>query len=361
MKQIKVAYIQGRPCAHPMHRKFAESVNATFHFVDFKMRWQDKNKFILYRIISWFVCAITFPLKRKYEIFLVDNLHFMPVIMKSFRLISKKQKIVAHLGSHTLYFIYTHRFSRFTEYLHIQALKRYDALICEGEMAEMLVKNILGEKTPKLYTVINGIPSNHFPKQQNITSIDNHKNILFIGQGPGQNRLWYKGLDLMLEAFSIALKEDSELTFTIVGDWEDKLKVELLNLYSIETQKAIHFIGNTEKLDIFLNKSSFYLHCARGEAYGLTVLIAMSYGIPPLISEWTGTKEVVEKVSKELISPLDAKIIANKINWFFGLTDTEKKKLSQKCMEIGQLYTEENAIQYFKKQFNQLEKDFQFK
>jgi len=180
VNQTKVAYIQGRPGAHPMHRKFAEEVNSTFHFVDFKMQWQDKNKSILYRITSWFICALTFPKKKKYSVFLVDNLHFMPVLMKSLGLIGKKQKIVAHMGSHTLYFIYAHRFSKLTEYMHILALKRYDALICEGKMAETLVKKILGQKTPKLYTVINGIPEEHFPKEINLT-LEN-KNILFIGR-----------------------------------------------------------------------------------------------------------------------------------------------------------------------------------
>jgi glycosyltransferase involved in cell wall biosynthesis len=358
MKPKKIAYIHGRPWAHPMHRKFAESVNAQFHFVDFKMRWQDKNRFILYRIISWLVCAFTFPSKKTYQIFLVDNLHFMPVIMKLLGLITKKQKIVAHLGSHTLYFIYTHRFSTFTEHLHIKALKHYDALICEGKMAETLVRKILGDKTPKIYTVINGIPSNHFPVNS-IPQPLNGKNILFIGQGPGQNRSWYKGLDLMIDAFSISLKEDPELTFTIVGEWDDKLKVQLLEPCTIETRNAICFVGQTDNLGIYISKCTLYLHCARGEAYGLTILIAMSHGVPPLISEWTGAKEVVEQVSKELITPLDAKVIAKKIIWYFRLSESERFNLSQKSLKIGQSYTEEKAIHCFKEQFIQLEKDFQ--
>jgi len=40
----KVVFIQGRPGAHQMHQKFALSVGAEFCFVDFRMRWQDKNK-----------------------------------------------------------------------------------------------------------------------------------------------------------------------------------------------------------------------------------------------------------------------------------------------------------------------------
>ena len=323
MKPVQIAYIQGRPSAHPMHKKFAESVNAKFHFVDFKMRWQDKDKSILYRMLSWLICAITFPSKKTYGIFLVDNLHFMPVLMKCLHLLNKKQKIVAHMGSHTLYFIYSHRFSKLTEYAHIFALKRYDALICEGQMAEVLVKKILGNTTPKLYTVINGIPEEHFPKETNLR-LEN-KNILFIGNGPGKERLWYKGLDLMISSFAIARKKDSELNFTIVGDWDENLLQNLLKKYPSEIQKSIHFIGETKKLENILSDSTLYLHCARGEANGLSILIAMSYGLPTLISEWTGAKEIVEQVDNMFIVPLNEESIAKRIHWYFQLSEAEKK------------------------------------
>lgn len=358
MSPIRIAYIHGRPSAHPMHAKFASSIGAEFHFVDFKMRWQDKNMSILYRITSWLVCALTFPNKKKYAIFLVDNLHFMPVIMKSLCLISKKQKIVAHMGSHTLYFIYAHRFSKLTEWLHIQALKRYDALICEGKMAEVLVKKILGNKTPKLYTVINGIPEEHFPQQVKTPLIN--KNILFIGHGPGKERLWYKGLDLMIASFAIAKIKDPELTFTIVGNWNEEIKKELLGNLDAETRRSIHFVGETSQLGAYIKNSSLYLHCARGEAYGLTVLIAMSYGVPTLVSEWTGTKEIVEQIDKRFIAPLDEKVIAEKIQWYFQLSQKEKQMFSQKFLTIGQNYTEKKALDFHEKTFMKIEKDFGF-
>jgi glycosyltransferase involved in cell wall biosynthesis len=356
---IHIAYIKGRPGPHPMHRKFAELVNAEFHFVDFKMRWQDKNKSILYRVISWLVCAITFPSKKKYNIFLVDNLHFMPVLMKKLRFINRKQKIVAHMGSHTLYFMYAHKFSKLTELAHKWALKNYDALICEGEMAEMLVNKILGNKSPKLYTIINGIPSEHFPKEEK-KILPNNKNILFIGHVPDKGRIWYKGLDLMISAFVKAKAKDSSLTFTIVGECDEFFISELSKNYSKKILASIYFEEETPDLKKYLNNASLYLHCARGEAYGLTILIAMSYGLPTLISEWTGAKEIVEQIDKKFITPLDSELIAEKILWYFKLTQEEKQTFSLKFKNIIQNYTEEKALSNFKERFSQIEKDFGF-
>jgi glycosyltransferase involved in cell wall biosynthesis len=358
MKDIKVAYIHGRPSAHPMHQKFAESVGGIFHPVDFRMRWQDRNKSILYRITSWFVCSFTFPHKKDYQVFLIDNLHFSPVIMKIFHLINRKQKIVAHMGSHTLYFIYAHRFSKFTEWLHIQALKRYDALICEGVMAEELVRKILGKKTPKIYTVFMGIPKEHYPTEKSFTTNLDGKNILFIGNGPNKNRMWYKGLDLMISSFQLVKEQNTELTLTIVGDWEEDVKQELLNSCNNKTRAAINFCGSTTDLGKFTKNASLYIHCARGEAFGITILIAMAAGIPSFVSEWTGAKEVVEKVDSKLIVPIDEKIIAEKILWYFNLPLENKKQLSDKCREVVKGYTEENAILFHQEKFAELVKDF---
>jgi glycosyltransferase involved in cell wall biosynthesis len=355
---IKVAYLHGRPGPHPMHRKFAEVTGAEFHFVDFKMRWQDKKKSIVYRFMSSIVCAFTFPERKKYNIFLIDNLHFMPVLMKIFGLLRKDQKIVAHMGSHTLFFLYSHRFSKLTEWLHVQALKRYDALICEGKMAENLAKLILGSKHPKLYYVFMGIPKEHYPSQENILPITKEKNILFMGNGPDDNRLWYKGLDIMIKAVNLTLKTDSDITFTIVGDWNKTVINKLLLKQDQKTREAIHFVGHADNLEKYTRNASLYLHCARGEAFGITILIAMATGIPALVSEWTGAKEVVEQVDSRFIVPLDSSLIAERITWYFNLPFSERALLSKKNRQVAVNYTEENSVTDFKKVFETMTKDF---
>jgi len=358
INKSRVAFIQGRPGAHQMHQKFALSVDSEFHFVDFRMRWQDKQKSILYRVMSWVICAITFPDIRRYNVFFVDNLHFMPVIMKFLRLNRKKQKIVAHLGSHTLYFIYSHRFSKLTEKLHIWALKNYDGLICEGMMSEDLVKKILGDKTPRLYTIINGIPEEHFPEENEKLSNLDTNTILFVGQGPSKERMWYKGLDLMLRAFERAKSRNENLKFVVIGDWEIEMQNELIKNFNRETKESIKFIGAVQDLKPYFTEASLYLHCARGEAYGLTVLIAMSYGLPVIVSEWTGTKEIVSQVDKSFITQLNDETVAEQIVRYFNIPLEDRKTLGEKFKTIGRMYTEERAIKDFQSKFAKLKSDF---
>lgn len=357
VNNYKTAYLHGRPGPHPMHGKFAESVGAKFHFIDPIFRWQDRNRPVLYRLMSWIACSLFFPSRKEYSIFLVDNLHFQPVIMKMFRLIRKDQKIVAYMGSHTLYFLYAHRFSKFNEWLHIKALGKYDAIICEGKMAAELTVKILGTQTPPLYVVSNGIPAEHFHPEKYRQPIPTNRNMLFIGHISSDFRTWYKGVDLMIGAFCRAKKELTDLEFTVVGSYDQTTK-DSLTKNTGASGCTVRFPGPTNDLSPFLQGSSLYLHCARGEAFGITILIALSAGIIPIVSEWTGAREIVELVDKRLIVPLDEQAISKKIIWYYQLPSSERESLSKKCRDIARGYTEENAIAGFKQVFEKMAVNF---
>ncbi len=355
---VKTAFIQGRPTAHLTHQNFAHSVKADFFFVDFKMRWQDADKSMLYRLMSWFLCAFTFPNRKQYDIFLVDNLHFMPVIMKMFKRITKHQKIVAYMGSHTLYFMHAKKFSPFVLWLHKQALKRYDAIICEGKLSQSILNDILGEQSPKSYVVINGIKQEFFERGAKHVLPLKSKDVLFIGHGSGFERMWYKGLDLMVKAMEGVIKNDPEVTFTIVGEWEMSVKEFLLSSMESKLRKNIIFKEETPDLEQYLRRAGLYLHCARGEAYGLTILIAMAYGIPAMISNYTGAKEVMENLNLNYQCKLSAEEIKMRIEWYFSLNDEERRIESDRVRSSVSKYTEANAVVYFQNTFKTMCNEF---
>src|SRR5262249_57572116 len=58
---IRVSYLHGRPGPHPLQRRLAESIGAEFRYVDFRMRWQDRDRSRLYTAASWLVCAAALP------------------------------------------------------------------------------------------------------------------------------------------------------------------------------------------------------------------------------------------------------------------------------------------------------------
>jgi hypothetical protein len=77
----------------------------------------------------------------------------------------------------------------------------------------------------------------------------------------------------------------------------------------------------------------------------------MSAGLVPLVSESTGTRQLVRDVSDRLIAPLDAGQIAERISWYFGLPTDARKRLSEWSRTAAQPYTEEAATARYQATF----------
>lgn len=348
---VRVRYLHGRPGPHPQHRRLAESVGGEFEFVDFRMRWQDRNRSRLYVLISWIVCATTLPDRGRYRIFLIDNLHIWPVLMK--RLLRRDQKIVVHLGSHTLYFLLTNRFTKAVKKLHLWALQNYDALICEGRMSLEMARDLLPTKRPPIYESFLGLPTDRMERLLALNPALESRRIVFIGNGTGEFRMHYKGLDLMIEAVVLARGRDSEIEFEIIGDWSEEIVERLIGACRPRAEEGIRFRGHVAASDA-LKGAALCLHCARGDAFPTATIEAMAAGVVTLVSEWTGTRQIVSEVSNQLIAPLDAKAIAERISWYFGLEKLERRCLSERSRAAARRYTEEAALHRYRGIFKSL-------
>lgn len=353
----RVAFIHGRPGPHPMHSRFARSIDADFFFVDTRLRWQLISSNPLRRYLSWFLTALFFPNFKEYSVFLTEGPQFPPILMKWLRRLNANQKVSALLGNETLYFLAQGRYSKPTTRLLTSALCSYDALVCIGQMQADLAKQLFGSECPPIYTVFNSIPRERFIElHQAVPKLDGRQ-IVFVGNGPDGWRVWYKGLDVLLESFRLCFAEDSTLRLVIVGDWEARTVRELLRERELLGNQAIQFMGGTGTLGPVFSNSSLYLHCARGEAWGISILEAMCAGIPSIVSEWTGAREVVEQVSSNLIVPLDARTISQRIEWYFALSSLEREALSVKARNVAAQYSEERALAHFRATFDQMLND----
>ncbi len=279
--------------------------------------------------------------------------------MKMFRF-NSKQILIAHLGDETMYFLYSNWYSKLVKKIISYVLNKYDILIFEGKMANDLAKknNII---KPKAYVSFLGVPKERMHKLLSIKPNFNNKNIVFLSSGPGGWRTWYKGLDIMIEAYALAFETVNDMTFTIIGDWDYEVQDSLLSKYTYEIKNSIHFVGYVNNIEDFLSNGSLYLHTSRGDAFPTVVLEAIYAGLIPIVSEWTGSKEILIDDFKDLIVELDIIKISKKIIWFMNLSTEKKEIMSTKLRQIGQKYTEENAISHYKSIFNDIINNYCFK
>ena len=345
---MKTVYITSRGGTHPIHKSYADRINADFQYIDHKLRWHDVPASKLKKYISWLVCAFTFPERSKYNLFLVSGQHVMPVLMRLFGLLRRDQKLVCFHANEGLYFTYSHKYPKINRILIRKILPLYDAHICIGEMQKTLLSEVTSNRARNVFKITNGIPLKKINELSHVQPDLSSYNILFVGNLYAGWRLHYKGVDLMMETI-IALFESgfSQVRFYMVGKVDEPFRQYFSDHIPEQYRHLFYMEGAQMNLSPYYEKCGLYLHCARGDAFPTTVIESMVAGMPTIVSDWTGTKEIVEKVDNQMVVPLQKERIMEGISRYYQLSLVKKQELSDKSRQVASTYAAEEANERF--------------
>jgi len=116
----------------------------------------------------------------------------------------------------------------------------------------------------------------------------------------------------------------------------------------------VHVEGYVDDLIPYFKNASLFVQASRADTFPVSTLESLRAGLPTIVTEKTGTKEVVENLGKEFIRKVDAEDIAEGILHYFDLSDSEKRKLSLKAKRISEKFNKERMCEMFRKEFNSL-------
>lgn len=153
-----------------------------------------------------------------------------------------------------------------------------------------------------------------------------------------------KGTDIILEVYKKykKIKPESEL-YVLGKDRNDKYWMN-------EVKKVGGKAPGRVNIFPYMNNSGIYLNTSRYEPFGINILESMAAGIPPLVSEHCGATEIVRKLDKNLIIPLNSEEIIKKIKWL----KSDKKRfyeLSKKSKIIAKTFTKERSYKELNEKF----------
>lgn len=351
----KIAYIHGRPSGHPIHDAYAKSLSADFVPVDFILNWQaneKQNK--VKRFLSWIICALFFPNRKKYDIFFCEGVREPLLFMKWFSLIRPPKKLITLMANETLYFLSVKKYGRLAEFIMKSFLKKCDSLICIGKYQAELAGKLFPEA--KIYTIFNGIPSSRMTLLQNIKPDLESNKILVIANCASISRMHYKGLDLAVETFNLVLSKVKDIELHIIGECSKEVIMHCKKLIDNEYHNKIFFHGH-DSIEHHLCNSCLFLQLGRGDSFPTSTIESAAAGVPVFVTEETGTKEVLEKIDPFFITNLQPKDISKKILEYLKIPLTQKYILSAKFKEVVFDYTEDNAHVFFCNVFSKITKD----
>lgn len=322
---------------HFVHASFARVLNADFLPIDFKIGWREKPKFPnkFFGVISSIL-----SLPKEYRIYLCESTYVIPAFSRKLHLLGDGKLFFNIVDDPLVYYLYFKVIKGIKREILLNLLHEVDGFICVGKMEAELLRKLI--ETNSYIIVEPFIQKNVYSRLEKISPTLESHNILFIANGPDW---FYKGVDLLIESFSTAKKEIKDLRLTIVGKWQPKKE------WLIE---GVNFVGHQPSLEPYIQSSSLYVHLGRGEAFGISVLEAMLGGLPAIVSEWTGAKEVVQNLGSDFISKLNYEDASNKIMKYFDLSLEKKIKLSKKAKSLASKFKEDEKLRSFKEKFYKL-------
>jgi len=139
------------------------------------------------------------------------------------------------------------------------------------------------------------------------------KVVMFLGRLSKAEK--YKGVDEIIECAEKVVREDSNVRFLILGDGDDKQRLEN-KTYDLHLDKFIFFTGfvtESEKI-LFYRSSDLFVMPGKGEGFGIVYLEALACGIPVIGSLLDGSKDALKegKLGK-LVNPNNAEEIIRAI------------------------------------------------
>jgi glycosyltransferase involved in cell wall biosynthesis len=172
-----------------------------------------------------------------------------------------------------------------------------DIFICvsNGEKANAIAHNVTSEKKTKV--IYNGV----LPYVQNINNTTPPK-IAMLGRLSFQ-----KGYDLLINSVEQFCSKNPDINFQIevAGDGEDKKKLSTQLSNSKYAKERINFIGATHSPIDFLRKHTHFLSFSRFEGMPISVLEAMSIGLPCMVTDVVGNNDLINKSNGFLFKPED--------------------------------------------------------
>lgn len=325
----KVCFVYLLP--HPAHKGFAEAIGA-----DFCHYHTNFSKFKIPRAIKSILGGLTLP---RADIYLCEGgAPLLPVWIK--KKLNRKALNIELLGDETFMVLENtpkelkKNYPWYVNLVHKIVMKGIDGAIAVSKMAEESIKKYLAVPTAVVYPYIE--PELYERLFKVDPKLESNK-IISVGHAKPS-----KGMDILVEAFKIVNKEYKDSELFIIGKGHPR---------EWEKIKGVHVLGFVPDFVPYFENCSLFVQSSRFDTFPVATLEALRAGLPVIVTENTGTKEVVENLGKDFVKKVDPEDIAKGILKYLDLPFERKEKLSKKAKELSEPFNKSEMCKRFKEEF----------
>ena len=112
-----------------------------------------------------------------------------------------------------------------------------------------------------------------------------------------------KGLNELIKAFLSLLQHYPDCTLTLVGWYEENTPLSPATLNAIDQCSAIRYIGRQEDVRPFYQEADCLVFPSYREGFPNVVLEAGAMGLPAIVTDINGSREIIQNGVNGLIIP----------------------------------------------------------
>ena len=105
---------------------------------------------------------------------------------------------------------------------------------------------------------------------------------------------WFKGWQLMIDAFAIFSRQKSKSLFVFIGDGEDEDRIKH---YVVEQglQEQVWLVGKKTQCEIadYLNAADVFLMGSFAEGWSTTLVEACACGVPCVVTDFSSARDMI--------------------------------------------------------------------
>ena len=339
MKMTKVLLIHS-PNLHEAHRMFAETIGA-----DLEPAYPKELKSFR-RFVEAFKRAKVYP---DYPVYVLEGgMPMFPVFLKKRK--SKDIKVIGLLADETfINLVDRQKHYSFAETLiHRISAKCLDGAIADSPFVKSYADRILDIP---IKVVRPPLSKENYEKLGKVKP--NLESNIIVSVGIPRFSI---GLDILVQQFEQVKRKIPELELWIVGKGHSK---------EYEKVGGVKVLGFVKDLSEVFEKASLFVHAGWCSSYSIASVEAMRAGVPVVISDMTGAKEIVKTVEEEVkdelglnyeakrfIQPVEE--IAEGIIAYYSTDKEERELLSEKYRSESEEFEPKRGCEYFKKVFEEL-------
>lgn len=243
--------------------------------------------------------------------------------------------------------------NKLNKYLICQSLKKSDCIVSVSKCVEdSLFKNFKVDPK-KMHVIYNGISEELFVDNQEKSDKKQNKiEIIYVGRIVDA-----KGIDVLLNAFKGVLEKKPEVKLRLLGDGEARNSYQD-QVRSMGIEESVIFEGFQLEKEKYLRNADIFVYPSRcEEAFGISIVEAMAYGLLCIASNVGGIPEVIkDRENGFLFKSEDSLDLESKL--LVAISAIEKgqdNEMSLQAKKTAHFFTIDNTIKQLNDMYRSLE------